>query len=71
MVGRKKGRSNAIQSSDEGDSTKTFEDACVSNLLVQIRGIIVAIRASGHRRDKFNSWIRMGIHHIILPFEVI
>jgi hypothetical protein len=39
---------------------ETFEDACASDPLGQIRKIIVAIRASGQRRDEFNSWIEMG-----------
>jgi hypothetical protein len=39
---------------------ETFEDACASDPLGQIRKIIVAICASGQRHDEFNSWIKMG-----------
>lgn len=41
---------------------KTFEEACASDPLGRIRKVIVAIRASGQRRDDFNSWIRMGMY---------
>jgi hypothetical protein len=34
---------------------ETFEDACASDPLGRVRKIIVAIRASGKRRDEFNS----------------
>jgi hypothetical protein len=40
---------------------KTFKEACANDPLSLIRKIIVAIRASGQRRDEFNSWIRMGV----------
>jgi len=49
----------------------SFKEACASDPLARIRRIIVAIRASGQRRDDFNSWIRMGMHHIIHFFEAI
>jgi hypothetical protein len=39
---------------------ETFEDACASDPLGRICKIIVAIRASGQRRNEFNSWIKMG-----------
>jgi hypothetical protein len=41
---------------------RTFEEACVFDPLGRIRKVIVAIRASGQRRDDFNSWIRMGMY---------
>jgi hypothetical protein len=40
---------------------KNFEEACASDPLGRIRKVIVAIRASGQRRDEFNNWIRMGM----------
>jgi hypothetical protein len=46
----------------------SFKDACASDPLARIRRVIVAIRASGQRRDEFNSWIRMGTY-VILPFR--
>jgi hypothetical protein len=52
---------------EKRDSPKTFDDACASDPLARIRKIIVAIRASGQRRDEFNNWIRMGMYHLILP----
>jgi hypothetical protein len=39
----------------------SFADACASDPLARIRKIIVAIRASGQRRDEFNNWIKMGM----------
>ena len=39
---------------------ETFEQACASDPLARVRKIIVAIRASGQRRDEFNNWIIMG-----------
>lgn len=40
---------------------ETFEEACASDPLGRVRKIIVAIRASGQRRDEFNNWIKMGM----------
>ena len=47
------------------DPPKTFEDVCASDPLVQIRKIIVAIRASGQRRDEFKEWIKLGMYHAV------
>jgi hypothetical protein len=47
----------------------TFEQACASDPLARVRRIIVAIRASGQRRDDFNAWIKMGTCHKILPIR--
>lgn len=41
----------------------SFPEACASDPLARIRKIIVAIRASGQRRDDFNAWIRLGKHN--------
>lgn len=40
---------------------KSFEEACARDPLNKARKIIVAIRASGRRRDEYNEWIRTGI----------
>ena len=48
---------------------KTFKDACASDPLARVRKIIVAIRASGQRRDEFISWIKMGMYRVNLPFR--
>jgi hypothetical protein len=39
----------------------SFDEACASDPLSRVRKIIVAIRASGQRRDDFNTWIRLGM----------
>jgi hypothetical protein len=41
----------------------SFDDACASDPLSRVRKIIVAIRASGQRRDEFNNWIKMGMSY--------
>ena len=52
------------------DPPLTFKDACASDPLARIRKIIVAIRASGQRRDEFKEWIKLGMYHVILLFEL-
>ena len=52
---------------EQRNCPETFEDACASDPLARVRKIIVAIRASGQRRDEFNKWIRMGMYHVIMP----
>ena len=49
---------------------KTFKEACASDPLARIRKIIVAIRASGQRRDEFKEWIKLGMYYLILLFEL-
>lgn len=40
---------------------KTFQEACTRDPLNKARKIIVAIRASGRRRDDYNEWIKTGM----------
>jgi hypothetical protein len=39
---------------------KTFEEACARDPLSRVRKIVVAIRASGRRRDEYHDWIKAG-----------
>lgn len=49
----------------------TFEEACASDPLSKVRKIIVAIRASGQRRDEFNSWIQMGMYFCLFELRSV
>jgi hypothetical protein len=47
---------------DEGRSvTQSFKSACAENPIIsRLRKIVMAIRASGQRRDAFTAWIENG-----------
>lgn len=45
----------------QGRPPKTFEEACARDPLKRVRKIVVAIRASGQRRDEYFQWIKTGM----------
>jgi hypothetical protein len=51
---------------DEDDDAEENEGNAVEDPIHRCRKIIAKIRSSGQRREKFESWIKTGEHHLYL-----